>query len=520
MIIYILLMDIKVKCLYITLYIFNINLFMVEGDPKPQMCGRHPKARADAFCQEKCCRKPICLICVREGHKTHNSKHITEIAEDMKTKLPVFDYFETPETFAHAQKTFMFTIKQTKDYYIKIQKIMHQLLTRKIERLVELEKLFDRIGNEQRAKMSDEKGKELAAAIDQAINIFNYSKIYKMMRERDLETYGIAQISAHGEFKSLMNHRFELIKKCMDEINILLHRNDELDIKQLEGVKYTNYGGSKDYDRNINLAYIENKQLKVYNTVSKSGKTMEVCIPNTSPEIIEIEGRIYVIGDSDFQPSIYEINIRTGIVCKKADMKYPKYQTHLIHLKGFIYSIGMWNPNWKADKNCEKYEIESNKWIQIPPLHSPKRLVGGCAFNNRYVYIFGGHNESNPVDEIEYLDSEKELEGWKLVNLTAEEKSSWSPRYRIASAQATDEEILLFGGYSNKNNSECYLFNPIKREMKKIADLKQPAQFNYSRSNTCVCRDGKIKAIDINNRIQTYDVSADQWEVVNFPHNC
>ena len=267
--------------------------------------------------------------------------------------------------------------------------------------------------------------------------------------------------------------------------------------------------------KNRHLAYFANKQVRVYNVDSKLAKSIDVDITKDNPEMIEVNDSIYIVGDLNYTLSTYEVDIDTGAVQKKADLIYKKYYTHLIHRRGFIYSLGGFDG---ASKNiCEKYNIESNEWTQIPSLNSAKYVVGGCVFNDRYIYIFGGagaHYQAY-LEEIELLDCEEEEEGWKKVTIV--NKEGWSPRYYIQAIQVDNRNILLFGGYNGADIKDSFLFDVPKREFKKLPDLKEATRFTYNRTSSAVLVEGKVFAVDYNNRIHTYDLAKNIWDMINFP---
>ena len=261
------------------------------------------------------------------------------------------------------------------------------------------------------------------------------------------------------------------------------------------------------------LGYYESKQIHIQNMINSRREIIAVDSELLSPSMIIVKEKIYLIGDEKPTKSTYEVDILTKKVSKKGDMKYSKSFTHLINQHEFIYSIGM-IAEGEAGKQCERYDIKRDKWTQIPSLNTSKYLVGGCLFNDIYIYIFGGRTQEGNTKEVEYLNTQLlHTSGWEQVLI--DDKSMWAPRRQSACVQIDQHSILVFGSnYPLSKNS--FLFTPFDAMFKKVADLQDTAKFNTDHSNGCLKRMGKVYAIDRANKLHIYSILADQWQISHF----
>ena len=60
--------------------------------------------------------------------------------------------------------------------------------------------------------------------------------------------------------------------------------------------------------------------------------------------------------------------------------------------------------NEGACDKCEMYDIEKDKWTNLPQLKRGKQSHSSCAFNERYIYVFGAYQHGFLRNSIEVLD--------------------------------------------------------------------------------------------------------------------
>ena len=268
---------------------------MVEGDADKMLCPDHPKVKMDLYCKETRCKKMICSMCpLRGAHIGHNITHIFEIAEEIKTNPIQLE----PGQFAEGAHIITQAIQQARQYYNDLLAGIQLLVQQKLTKLAEIEQNvanFFENNSEQRAK-------EIVELIDRSIDNFSYSQLFQIVKEKEVENNVLMTISNAEYQKSKIERKIERIRHSMTDINTLLGNHEELmDLS-------TN---------NAHLAYFATKQVRVYNVDTKLAKSIDVEISNGSPELLEENGKIYIVGDSSFTPHTYEVDIYTGSVQRK-----------------------------------------------------------------------------------------------------------------------------------------------------------------------------------------------------------
>ena len=138
-------------------------------------------------------------------------------------------------------------------------------------------------------------------------------------------------------------------------------------------------------------------------------------------------------------------------------------------------------------KSCEKILINSNRGTEsfqrAPPLNEPKREVGLCPFENRYIYSFTGlHWKRGAVVQniVERLDVMSEHLGWKAMVERSTAKDILPTLGNPGVIQINSDQFLIFGGwyYYNASFKECFLYN--------IKDRKIQRSFPTGKEETTV----------------------------------
>jgi len=92
------------------------------------------------------------------------------------------------------------------------------------------------------------------------------------------------------------------------------------------------------------------------------------------------------------------------LITNKTDMNISRNRFGIVFDKDqkFIYVIaGYSHNNIENLSDCEKYDIQANKWIKIGSLHNKKSGISCCLVNNMYIYAIGGYNGDYRSNEIE-----------------------------------------------------------------------------------------------------------------------
>lgn len=151
---------------------------------------------------------------------------------------------------------------------------------------------------------------------------------------------------------------------------------------------------------------------------------------------------------SKLSSSCFKIEAKTGRFFKCSSMNGPRCNFGLtISLNRMcIYVAGGDISLNESTSECEMYDIEKNVWYALPSLAFPRANNSLCLFNDYMLYSFGGYTKNdihNPVtDVIERLNLNETSE-WQSMHLVLP-----YPVTDIGCVQASEDEILLFGGYN------------------------------------------------------------------------
>lgn len=81
-----------------------------------------------------------------------------------------------------------------------------------------------------------------------------------------------------------------------------------------------------------------------------------------------------------------------------SNMVNEKTNHSLLNVNNIVYSIGGWIGNNIND--CEKYDILTDSWFQIPDLNFPDSSITVCQIENRIIFTLGGFT-SNEIEKID-----------------------------------------------------------------------------------------------------------------------
>jgi len=141
--------------------------------------------------------------------------------------------------------------------------------------------------------------------------------------------------------------------------------------------------------------------------------------------------------------------ITQGTFSEKAKMHYPKSGHGVVYIgNGSIYSIAgfLHQKDQGYTAKCERYSIKDDKWTEIADCLYPASHPGVCAFDNKYIYKFGGYYEDKegiPLSKIERYHIEKDY--WTEIKyIPVEDNVEIFPK--CFGLQINDNEIMILGG--------------------------------------------------------------------------
>jgi len=182
---------------------------------------------------------------------------------------------------------------------------------------------------------------------------------------------------------------------------------------------------------------------------------------------VQVYDDLYIAGGFDIASlrfsrctvKISLIGLEKVIKEQKKDMLLGKSQHKLITIdRKTLYSIGGKSRNVDYVSECERYNIEENKWDLAPNLNEAKINVAAIPFNNHLIYVFGG-NKGKVTNTTELLDTRNLSCGWKILKLNGQ--TNGIAKEEAGCFQISIDQILIFGGVEEKTGStdEVYIVN-------------------------------------------------------------
>eukprot|EP00831_Metopus_contortus_P080170 TRINITY_DN813_c0_g1_i1.p1 TRINITY_DN813_c0_g1~~TRINITY_DN813_c0_g1_i1.p1 ORF type:complete len:460 (+),score=52.41 TRINITY_DN813_c0_g1_i1:166-1545(+) len=194
---------------------------------------------------------------------------------------------------------------------------------------------------------------------------------------------------------------------------------------------------------------------------------------------------------------------------EESPMLVPKYQHCLVSLKhNFLYAIGgtiEFNGVTFSSKVVEKFYIRKHEWEQGPELMEPRLNPSACAFDNQFIYVFGGYFDKEYLEDIEMLDFNKEEElGWVYVPYKKEGKGLMIRRSSAGSFQIDSQRIIVFGGKNSSALNSCVIFNSYSKIVTTLSSTMKSkgcfdgnnSFFTFKNSLYCVDTANKLHVLD------------------------
>lgn len=190
--------------------------------------------------------------------------------------------------------------------------------------------------------------------------------------------------------------------------------------------------------------------------------------------------------------------------CEPKRIKKGKYL-----LSMFVILLGAFSV--AAHSNTQNVESLSIEALSTKTLSLEKPRYGhGSVSDGRFVYLFGGSNDSGFIDDVEIIDTH--------TNTSMLLKDKTYARRYIAAVWDGEQSVYLVGGISRAGRmaSVIEVFNTETHEITQLADHPFP-----TRTNTAAYADNKIyvfggsvlkkREIAVVNRVYVYDIEQDSW---------
>ena len=165
-------------------------------------------------------------------------------------------------------------------------------------------------------------------------------------------------------------------------------------------------------------------------------------------------------------------------------------------------------------KECECYNLIQKQWELLPNLNNSRCNPSLCIYNQEFLYVFNGWvNKDKFLDTIEYINVNNFATGWKVLK-PDDPGMAWEGFSNCCSAVIGDNKILIFGGYSKKNENKSYIYDPLKNVVYRGKDMVRGSIF----FNNGLFYQNKIYSVDNRNEnrkmfgVHVYDLNVNSWK--------
>ncbi len=270
------------------------------------------------------------------------------------------------------------------------------------------------------------------------------------------------------------------------------------------------------------------KQCKLINLMTR--ELMSFCVPYKTQHpyaAIQIGHLLYFTGGGeasagvpgiayfsemrsiDFQEFIRPINN------KLASMKIPRaYHTFVALSPASLYVIGGKNSTGLL-RACEEYSVELRKWTDKASLNEAKKQASVTAFNNRYLYAFGGEFETplKVSSMIECLDcTQVTATKWLVIKLSAG-ADLWHARSLAGCYTIGPDTILVWGGNGGEESlKDTLAFNPKSNQFVAKEGLSSADMFS---SSMISCKYGSLWAVGVfEGMFYEFNLASQTWKTL------
>lgn len=162
--------------------------------------------------------------------------------------------------------------------------------------------------------------------------------------------------------------------------------------------------------------------------------------------------------------------------------------------------------NIKRLSAVQRYDLDSNLWLEVAPLNSPRSSLCAVADGN-YMYAIGGVTSDVVCNIVEKFDPE--VNSWNRIALT-------KAKQRNPCGVSLQSKIFVFGGVNESNRSPCEVYDTASNVWTNIASAIAP-RFPAS----AVCFKGQIfvfggfgpnQGNSQERTLQVYDPDKEEWK--------
>ena len=128
-------------------------------------------------------------------------------------------------------------------------------------------------------------------------------------------------------------------------------------------------------------------------------------------------------------------------------MKYSHWNHSMIGEKGKIYVIGGYN-----SRKCEVYDINKQKWTEMPDLNEKERQRSMLFVKNNFLYCFMGLTQNGILDTIERINLNNINAGWE--NIIVHKIEDINLKFYGAGIVNQSNKIYFIGGKKENKKKE------------------------------------------------------------------
>ena len=426
-------------------------------------CKKHGEFELSHICTD--CKQYLCIYCTIEHSSKHKINALMELATEVIQQF-CREYDENTKIATDINLLHTLIKQRISDYWEDLKfRLCSNIEDFKSDSLKFIEGV---IGEKEKQLYMNPKAK------DGVLQMFKEKKFYEIYNDKSKLQYTSHRIAEQKRKKELLATLYNSLPSS--NFNLEFHNAYLLQLEQnlysaVDLISNSNYGSYIE-ENAINLVYVPSyiKTIPLNQTVQ-------------NPAIAQAKNSVYLVGgnlgkwNSDHLSTNYLFPLVGGLssLIPKASMNTCRAWHGIIAFNNqYLYVVGGYNNTDGTLNSCEKYSIEKDKWLKVSPLRKKRWGLSVTLYNNRFIYAFfgvDGRALSTYVESFDCLDEESE---WNLLSIS--DKTSSYARRCHASFQSSNTEILIFGGDSGQQLvAKCLGYNVRKGEMKFAA-------------NDCACR--------------------------------
>jgi len=154
------------------------------------------------------------------------------------------------------------------------------------------------------------------------------------------------------------------------------------------------------------------------------------------------DGSAFITGGGS-SPATYVVTHEQKCL-PKAPLRQVRKEHSAVYMGGYVWVMGGYdNVNNRFLKSCEKYDYKTNTWSFFKNMNTPRCAFSSCTLNDKMIYIFGGYDGINRLDDIDVYDPDVDL--WTVLDIALNTSLSNCACF----SPCENKIIVLGGGHSN-----------------------------------------------------------------------